>query len=508
MDEYRSLIVLACVIGYMALSIGVGVWAIRRTKSAHDFFMAGQNLGPVILGMAVFSTTLSGFGFVGGPGLVYNLGMSSVWMVVVAGFGYSLGFFMNAKRIRMIAEVRKSISLPDILAARYNSEAVRFLTGLTIILGVLGYLATQILAMAVVFKSVLDATPFFEAVPLYLCAAISLAVLVFYAVTGGIIASVYTDLVQGGIMVIAGILVVWTAATVFDGGFAEASAHILEDDPEAIMPWGTLGPVAVAAWFFMFGFGGTGQPHIITKNAMARKISYARTILPIALIGYGVAALLWIAVGVIMRAKVVSGELDPLAAADLAAPEFLNIFTNPLLAGVVFAGLFSAIMSTADAFLNIGAAAAIHDIPRSIRGRSADNELLWARVATIGLSVVALVFAMYAYYYSGELVALLGSFGWGTFAASLAPVVAIGLNWKRATALAASVAIVVALVINFSVQIPAFGLAGIEFDGFSFPRGVAEGAVAMLISTILFIGISLLQKPPKIDEDIDRLMDF
>jgi Na+/proline symporter len=36
-------------------------------------------------------------------------------------------------------------------------------------------------------------------------------------------------------------------------------------------------------------------------------------------------------------------------------------------------------MSTADAFLNIGAAAIVHDIPRAFRGRSLVRELYWAR---------------------------------------------------------------------------------------------------------------------------------
>ena len=56
---------------------------------------------------------------------------------------------------------------------------------------------------------------------------------------------------------------------------------------------------------------------------------------------------------------------------------FLSMFTNPLLAGIVFAGLFAAIMSTSDAFLNIGTAAIIHDIPKAIQGKSIKNDLFW-----------------------------------------------------------------------------------------------------------------------------------
>ena len=73
MEDSRSLIVLVCVLGYLAVCIGVGIWALRRTKSPRDFFMAGRDLGILVTGLAVFSSTMSGFGFVGGPGLVYRI---------------------------------------------------------------------------------------------------------------------------------------------------------------------------------------------------------------------------------------------------------------------------------------------------------------------------------------------------------------------------------------------------------------------------------------------------
>jgi Na+/proline symporter len=93
------------------------------------------------------------------------------------------------------------------------------------------------------------------------------------------------------------------------------------------------------------------------------------------------------------------------------------VFANPLLAGIVFAGLFAAIMSTSDAFLNIGTAAIIHDMPKAVRGHSVKNELFWARVVTVLLATVAAGFALYSHFADATLVALLGAFGWGTFAA-------------------------------------------------------------------------------------------
>ena len=316
----------------------------RRTKNSSDFFIAGRGLGPIVVSLALFSSTLSGFGFVGGPGLVYSIGVSSFWMIVISSTGYALGFFLVAKRIRMIADVRNCISLPDVLAARYNSEAVRFLIAVTIVLGVMGYLATQILAMAVVMQAILSGTVMFADIGLVTCVVISSAVLIFYCVTGGIIASVYTDVVQGAIMMIAGALILLTAMSVFDGGMQEATSIILADDGEAMMPFGAAGIMASLGWFFVFGLGLAGQPHLVTKMMMNRSISDNRVILPMSLFGYVMAALLWVSIGVIMRAAVIDGVIEPLALPDDAASLFLSIFTNPLLAGIVFAGLFAAIM--------------------------------------------------------------------------------------------------------------------------------------------------------------------
>lgn len=495
MEEYRQEIILSAIFVYMVFCIIVGLWAMRRTHSSGDFFIAGRSLGPIVVALAIFSSTLSGFGFVGGPGLVYTQGVSSFWMVVIATTGYSVGFFLVAKKIRMLAELRNAISLPDVIAARYNSEGARFLMALTIILGVMGYLATQILAMAVVLKALLGGTEMLADISLLTCVIISSAVLVFYCVTGGILASVYTDVVQGSIMMIAGLLILVTAMNVFDGGFAEVNQIILQDDSEAIMPFGTAGVIAALGWFFVFGIGFAGQPHLVTKMMMNKNISDNRTILPLSIVGYGLAALLWISIGLTMRALVVNGDVDPLSAPDQAAPYFLSVFASPILAGVVFAGLFAAIMSTADAFLNIGTAAVIHDIPKAFGAKEIKNELTKARVVTVLLAILAAGIAMA----SNTLVALLGAIGWATFAAATFPVLAIGLNWKGATAMGAMVAITAALSINVVFNVFSISL----------PWGINAGLIAFITAIVLFIGVSLAtNKNNKIDEDIDAMMDI
>ncbi|MEL6254732.1 MAG: hypothetical protein AAFR87_22160 [Bacteroidota bacterium] len=493
MEEYRHHIILSALGIYMLLCIVIGIWALRKTTSIKDFFMAGRDLGIMVAAFAIFSSTMSGFGFVGGPGLVYRMGMSSAWMAVCAMIGFSLSTFLLAKRLRLFAELGNSVSLPDVVKLRYNSNTTSLLISVAILLGVLGYLATQIKAMTVVLRDILIETPWVDTISLEACMLISCSILVFYSVTGGIIASVYTDIIQGGIMIVASLLIFIAAVNAFEGGFGEISQIIQKDDPAAMSPWGTLGMIGCLSWLFVFALGGAGQPHVITKMMMNKKISDARFILPVSAFGYMFSALLWISIGLAMRAVVLDGSHPELGNADEAASQFLQHYASPILAGVVFAGLFAAIMSTADAFLNIGTAAIIHDIPKAI-GKTIPNELFWARTVTFLLTILAGAFALY----TGDLVAILGAFGWGTFAAAIVPVVAIGFNWKRATPKAANIAIISSLSINFIIKIFKIPL----------PYSIDVGAFALFVSMFLFITISLMDEPEELDPDVSKIMDI
>lgn len=481
MEPYRAQVIAIFVGLYFVLCIAVGLWALRRTKSTTDFFMAGRNLGIWVTSIAIFSSAMSGFGFVGGPGLVYRMGVSSLWIIVSTTIGYAICFFLLGTKLRRWAVQQDSISLPDVIKARYNSRWAGLLTAVAIVLGVMGYLATQIAAMAAVLEYLAGGLGGWVELSFVQCAVISTVLLVFYCVTGGIIASVYTDLVQGVIMMFAAIMVFLAAVSSVEGGMTGITTILVRDDPATMGPWGSKGMVGCLSWYFVFGLGVAGQPHVITKLMMTRSVKDARWTLPATIAGYLLTALLWISLGLAMRALVISGANPPLASADHAAPEFLQHYTNPILAGVVFAGLLAAIMSTADAFLNIGTAAIVHDIPVGIIGRPLRRELLWARLVTVLIGIVALLFALF----TGDMVALLGAFGWGTFAAALVPTVAFGLNWERATAGAACTAIVSSLVINFAIKI---------FD-VSMPLNLDPGAVSLLVSIVLFISVSLLTPP-------------
>ena len=128
------------------------------------------------------------------------------------------------------------------------------------------------------------------------------------------------------------------------------------------------------------------------------------------------------------------GRMAPLANPDDATPAFVLGFLPEALAGLVIAAVLAAIMSTADSLLNLGAAALARDLPRALRREGSTepperDELVAGRRATL---VVALAAAACALLYD-DLIALLGTFAFGTFAAAhdLVPAVRSALRGER-----------------------------------------------------------------------------
>ena len=87
-------------LAYFALVLAIGAWSARRTRSARDFFIAGQGIGLLVAGLATMSAAFSSFVFLGGPGLAYRLGVGSLWIAAGIGSTAPLGYCgADARRV-------------------------------------------------------------------------------------------------------------------------------------------------------------------------------------------------------------------------------------------------------------------------------------------------------------------------------------------------------------------------------------------------------------------------
>ena len=483
--------IIAVAVAYFAVVAAIGVWAARHTRSASDFFVAGQGIGLWTMAIAAMAATLSGFAFIGGPGLLYSLGLGAVFIILPIGVTGTLGAWTLAKRIRLLGEARGLITVPDAIAARFRSRLARGLAAVAMLVAIVGYMATNILALGLVIDAIFGSG-------LTLGLWIGMAITLAYSVSGGILAGVYTDLFQGAVMAGASILVFLYTLKV-GGGDAGFAGTILPVDAPFLAPWGKMTPLAALSFFFVFGIGSLGQPHVVHKFYMLReprKLKWYPLIMSVAIV---ISQLLFIGVGLAVKALVVRGALPPLVRPDDATPTFLLHFTPLLLSAVVFSGVAAAIMSTVNSFMSVGAAALTHDLPIAL-GRRVGNELFWGRISTVVISLVATAVAGA----SGTLVAFLGIFGWGLFASTLVPSLAIGRNWPGATRAGSIASIATGLGVTLTFETLAY------LKVFTFPAGVTATALALVSSLLVFFVVSWVTRrsaASTLDDDVRFVME-
>ena len=487
---HRDLVIVAVAVAYFAVVAMISVWATWRTRTARDFFVAGHGIGLVALTVASVSTSVSGFAFIGGPGLIYTIGLGAMYIVLPASVTNVMGAWVLAKRMRLLGAARGLMTVPDAIGARYRSPAAQGLSGVAILIGILGYMATNALAMGVVINAIFG-------IGVGWGIWIGMGVTLAYSVAGGILAGIYVDVFQGTLMAAASVLV-FAAVLKVGGGLAGLSADILAHDPGFLSPWGKITPLAALSFFFVFGMGSLGQPQGVHKYYMLKDPLQLRWYPLLKTLGLILVLLLYFGVGVGVKALVADGRMPPLAAPDAATPSFLLHFTPVVLAALVFSGVAAATMSAVNSFINIAAAVVTHDIPIAL-GRRTKHELAWGRVSTAVLAVGAALLAQL----SGQMVAFLGIFGWGLFACTLVPALAIGLNWEGATKEGAIASIATGLGVTLTFETLNY------FKVYTFPTGVTVSGLSLVLSILVFFAVSWLTRAradAQIDPDVRLVM--
>ncbi len=501
----RPLAIAAAVL-YLAVTLGIGLWSLRRTKTPRDFFIAGQNLGVIVTGLAAMAASFSGFVFLGGPGLTYRIGLAALFINVPVSLTAAMMCWTLAKRLRLLAEIREVFTIPDAIACRFDSRACGGLAALAMVGGSVGYLGSQFLALGKLLEVVLGGREEFGEWSFGAAMALGVAVILVYSVAGGMVAGVYTDVFQGGLMMLTSGALFFQALRVTGGVDSVASSLAGSElfGPRFLEPFGLAPAMTALGFFFVFSVGTLGQPHVLHKFFMLRDPLKLKWMPAVIAGSQSVCILVWLGIGVAVPALVASGKMAPLSHPDDATPQFLLQFTPEILGGLALAGVLAAIMSSADSFLSIGSAALVRDIPRAL-GTKVSDELLWGRWAVVAVAAAA---ALLAYFYD-NLIALLGTFAFGTFGAALAPTLAVGLNWRRVTARAAAASMAAGVTLNLCFEFLSRQTYFPSLPKLPFAPGVIPSAAAMAASFTVLLAVTFLDraKPAPLDPRIEAVLD-
>ena len=194
-------LIIGYTIAFILVSMGIGFYAGKYAKTAEQFFGGTKMFGGITIGLASMAAVMSAFGFIGGPGLVYKFGMTSIWMTIACGPGFAYAYWVLGKRMRGMADVTDVATLPDIARVRFNSQAVRGVLALGLFLAAIAYLSSQVIGGGILMNQMLGVSNEWGI-------AIMFGTTVAYMFFSGMSGSILTDAFQGLVMLIAVLAVI------------------------------------------------------------------------------------------------------------------------------------------------------------------------------------------------------------------------------------------------------------------------------------------------------------
>lgn len=455
------------VFGYLALIFAVGVWATRYVKDTEDFLLAGRRLG-IVLATAALAATHFGGGFVIGTGAwAYQYGLSGIAYAVGVGLSLLVLAMVAAGRMRRLGLV----TVPDYLAHRYQSKAVRMMGAVLSLLAIIGILGAQVWASQGALSLLgLDPTT---------AAVVASLAFILYTAASGLWGATLTDVLQLAVIFV-GIPMVALGGLEAVGGWSGLEAAMAGQAPN----------IDLENYFSWTGSGGWLLAAAILPTVMYTLIGqdfYQRLFAAksdrVAVLAAVLAGLLLMVYAVFpaitgMAARGLFGDaIEPSQAIATVVTEVLGVWAGAIVLGAIIA----AILSTADSLLIAGTAHLVHDIGEKGLGWTLSPKLsLWAsRIATILIGLLALMMAL-----GMQAIIELLLLSYTMYAAGVFVPVVLGLFWSRGTGLGAMASIIMGAGVGVLVALDVVAVG-------AWPAIVVGG----LVSLITYVVVSLLTQP-------------
>lgn len=453
----------AAFLAFLAVFLLVGLASLRaRRDTWDDYFLAGRNAPPWMVGLSAVATNNSGYMFIGLVGYAYVVGLPAIWI----GIGLVLGDFLSSlvvhRRFREAAGATGEASYAAVLARWQGGEqrVVRMLAALITLIFLIAYAAAQLIACGKPLAAM-------AGWPSYAGALLGFVLVVAYCFAGGVRASMWTDVVQAWVMVLS-LMVLLAAAGMALGGAGEildgwrATPGFLDWKPVDYALPGVIGGALFAVSWVFTGLSVTGQPHIMARIMTLRDPREYRRVRPWYYLWYAGMYLMVIAAG--MLARLLQPELAG-GDTELALPLMAAQLLPGVLVGLILAGVFSATLSTADSQILACSAALARDLlPRHFVRPIA------FKISTVLCATVALGVALFGQHNVFNLVI----FAWGAMGAAFGPLMFVYASGGRTSEPLAVTMILSGLVIAIGWRV-----AGLH-------SAMYEGMPAMLFSFALY----------------------
>ena len=338
--------------GFIAVLIGIGAYFYRTTDTRYlvDYMLGGRTVGAMPMALSEVASVASGWTFFAWVGVGFSTGVHGLWfslsMLIVVGVLY----YVVAPPFRTASEALDSHTVVDHLARTVSSRSlghtIRAVGTVAILVFMGAYVGAQLIAVGEALDTGLNVS--YVAAVLIGGSAVAL-----YTTLGGFNASVWTDVVQG-VLVIAAVVLLPVVTIHAIGGWSAFIVEARAIDPTLLALDGGLSGsallISLLAWV-TFAFGAIGQPHSLMRFQAIRSTDLLPRAAAIALSFQAVRLTIPLLIGLSGRV-LYSAAHDPESVAMLALTDLFPGW----LAGVLLAGIIGAILSTSDSMMLVAAA--------------------------------------------------------------------------------------------------------------------------------------------------------
>ena len=447
---------------YSLITIYLAYLGYKRTKCNTDYLLAGRNIHPVILGFSYGATFISTAAIVGFGGVAARLGMGLIWLTMLnIGVGVLLAFMVYGKPTRRLGQKLGALTFPDFLGKVYKSNFMQYATGLMIIVGMPLYSTAVLIGGGRFLETTLSID--------FTWALLGLtAITAAYVVFGGLMAVMYTDALQGSIMIFGmSALMIFTFVAL--GGVGASFQDLTS--MSSLVPaglasagmtgWTSFPEVGSSIWYTLVttiimgvGIGVLAQPQLAVRFMTAKDGRTLNRAIPVGalfiLITTGVTYTMGPLTNLYFYRKngmisvdMVGGNIDSII------PLFINTVMPEWVVVIFVLVLLAAAMSTMSSLFHTMGSAAGHDlwvhlrrsklVPGSMRGSDEDASKL--KVNKIGTGVMILISLGLAFIMPGSIIARATAMFMGLCAAAFLPAYTMAVFAKTPSALGAKLSL-------------------------------------------------------------------
>ena len=491
-----SLTPLYVIMVYMGLLLLLGYFSQRFFRgTSQDFFVASRSIGPFMLLMSIFGTTMTAFALVGSTGKSFEKGIGVYGLMASwSGLVHSAVFFLIGIKLWAIGKRNGYVTQIQFFRDRFQSNFLGYLLFPILVGLVIPYLLIGLLGAGAVMKGVTKGmfpVAFAElggSIPPWLTGLVICSVVLYYVFTGGVRSAVWANTFQTMVFMATGVIAFYLIAKNM-GGLAAASEAVVKISPQHLVREGKIGQWEFLTYLFVPLSVGM-FPHLFQHWLTARSAKTFR----LTVIAHPLFIMIVWVPCILIGIWAVGAEVKAPPNAILAV--MVKQLGSPFITGLLTAGILAAIMSSLDSqFVCIGSMftndIVIHKFGKE---RFSDKQQVW-----IGRSFIVLI-VLITYLLSlaePRKVFDLGIWCFSGFA-SLFPLVFASIYWRRVTR-AGAIGCVIATVVTWFYFFQRAGYGKEE----GLVGGVMPVTVIFAASLVTLVVVSLLTKPPE-EEHVNK----